>query len=250
MPEIEFIEIEQAQPFEPVVRRPLPDRATLLRLIPAVLGLGAAALAAWAPFRYIYTLSEPRGGISVSSTDPSGNGKIGSAHVYFDAWGRARSDDPSVSTLGSHGVRFGIVLAAAAGICLVAGIALARAAIASHGRPNAPILWSGRSLAIVGLSVAAAMSATTYLSYVATKEAIDQLNKGNTTAFAQRLGVSPGDCWLVAAGAALLALLALVLTFVFARVAPDHDGLDRSDSQQLQNLATYGADIYPPGEHL
>ena len=254
MPEIEFLEADEPEGPEPIQARPTRlDRRTALALLPAALALAATGLAAWAPFRWIYTLTESSSATYFTRTSP-GSGQIPVIRVHADAWGRIFGDPGGFGS--DHGVRFGIVAEVGAGLALCAAAALAAAVLSPNTRLRSVALRTGRAAGLLSAGVAGAVSASSYLAYVARR---DELVTAARAAQAQQDGqsiqistphIGSGDSWLVAAGGALVAVIAVVLSLATARDARDRDDVGSLGSQRPQNLGTYAAGNTSAGDEL
>ena len=253
MPEIEFVETLPPVLDEPDQPAPRPESwRVLLGVVPALLALGAAALAAWAPFRSLVELVEPSNDADVISTDPSGNGPVATVRLRFDGWGRVRSSPSDPSLGGEHGVHYGVVACLGGGLFVLAALLIVGVVLRGRGVWAARLMATARGLLIAGAAVVVAYAVTAYLAYLPFR---DEFSGQSPAALPRGFRLSIGWSWLVAALSAVVGLIALAASGVIARitaptaqVAPEPHDPEPHDSQPLQMPPVYGLQIEPLGE--
>ena len=247
MPEIEFLQTEHSGGV--AVAPPPSGRGVraAVRAVPAVLSLGAAALAVWSPFLPIYRLVEPSSNFTDSgSTHPT-------VALSFDGWGRVHSSEDIGSVSGAgHGAHYGIVLVVAAALFVVAAIGYLLAATV-RGTPVGAARTTAALLSAAGAGLAAAMSAVFWLDYHQVRDQLAGLTSVDGPGAA--IQVSQGSAWLVGAGAAGAALLAVVSGLLVARLARERGDVGAAvtsdsgpDSQRQPSFTDYGSQIPYSGE--
>jgi phage shock protein PspC (stress-responsive transcriptional regulator) len=127
--EIEFFDPHTEPPTAPTAQPRLPraNRRWVRALLAPAAWVAAAALATLTPFLPIYRIGVPQG----LSERP--------IVYHVDGWGRQR---PGPITFSGHGIRFGILLVACAGILLAAAAwGVWRAARQRPSDPSHPLDW-------------------------------------------------------------------------------------------------------------